>query len=187
MNGKRPSARTSWAGGLSGSRRDGLISTLAAASVAAHLLESTLPGFGPLFKLGLANVFTLVAFAVVGWSGAVAVSLIRVVAGALASGSFLGPTFLMSLAGALGALLALRLVSLAGERLGPVGASLAASLAHMLAQVVMAYLVVVGHVGVFGLLPWLLGMSWGTGILNGLLAERILATLARHREMLEAP
>jgi heptaprenyl diphosphate synthase len=223
-------------------RPDLLIAYLAAAAVAAHVLEAMVPGPGPWFKLGLANIFTLLAYFHLGWSAAVTVSLIRVVAGSLALGTFLSPTFFMSFFGAFGAVLVMGVAScfpfnldsavgstqltqpidspgLSGEtlitnkvtaispdtpdesmdyamhalptgesrfnqdrfKIGPVGLSILASLAHMVSQVVAAWLLIIGHDGIFLTLPWLLIGSWFTGLLNGLLAFLILTKIAEHK------
>ena len=164
-------------------RRELLIAYLAAAAVAAHILEAALPGPGPWFKAGLANIFTLVAFFELGWRAAVQVSLIRVLTGSLLLGTFLSPTFFLSLSGATGALLVLGAARLLPPGLGPVGVSVLASLAHMTAQVGAAWLLIISHNGLFVALPWFLAGSWVTGLLNGLLAFLILERLARSQPL----
>ncbi|MBF0359179.1 MAG: Gx transporter family protein [Magnetococcales bacterium] len=161
-------------------RPDLLIAYLAAAAVAAHVLEAALPGPGPWFKMGLANIFTLVAFFHLGFSAAAMVSIIRVVAGSLALGTFLSPTFFLSFAGAAGAVLVMWLLSLFPFKIGPVGVSILASLAHMASQVVAAWFLIIGHDGIFLALPWFLIGSWFTGLLNGLLAYTVLTRVAKH-------
>ncbi|MBF0455734.1 MAG: Gx transporter family protein [Magnetococcales bacterium] len=164
-------------------RPDLLIAYLAAAAVAAHILEAAIPAPGPWFKIGLANMFTLVAFFHLGWSAAALVSLMRVMAGSLLLGTFLSPTFFLSLSGAIGAVLVMGLVPLLPFRVGPVGVSILASLTHMVCQVVVAWWLIIGHDGIFLALPWFLIGSWFTGLLNGLLAYLILTRLAAHQSM----
>lgn len=148
-----------------------------AAAVVAHLLESGLPYPGPWFKLGLANIFVLVAWFQLGWRAAMGVAVLRVVAASLVLGTFLSPTFFLSLAGALGALLAMGVIKVLPLSVGPVGLSVPASLSHMSAQVALAYILIIGHPGVFTVLPWFLVGSLITGILNGLTACLILRQL----------
>ena len=62
---------------------------------------------------------------------------------------------------------------------GPVGASVLASLAHMTAQFCVAYGVLIGHAGLFLLLPWFLLGSWVTGLVNGLFSYAILQRMER--------
>lgn len=169
-------------------RQELLIAYLAATAVGTHILEAALPGLGPWFKPGLANTFTLVAFFHLGWKAAAYVAIIRVLAGSLALGTFLSPTFFLSFSGAIGAVLTLGAVRMLQSRkrtsrrsdgLGPVGVSLLAALAHMIFQVAAAWLIIVGHSGIFLALPWFLVGSWLTGIFNGLLAFLILERFAQ--------
>ncbi|MBF0178425.1 MAG: Gx transporter family protein [Magnetococcales bacterium] len=168
-----------------GLRRDLLVAYLAAAALAAHLLEAVAPGPGPWFKPGLANVFALVAFFRFGWRAAVSVTLIRVVAGSMVLGTLFSPTFLLSFCGAVGAMAAMGLADMSPARLGPVGVSLLAALAHMLAQTVAAWLLVIGHAGILTALPWFLAGSWITGIMNGLLTFLLLERFDRHQRLLD--
>lgn len=166
-------------------RRRLLLGYLAAAAIVAHVLESALPGLGPFFKVGLANTFTLLAYFQLSLRAATAVSLIRVFAGSLFLGTFLSPTFFLSLSGALGAVAAIGAFGALPVRLGPVGLSLLAALSHMTAQVVMAWLLIIQHPGIFQLLPWLLLGSWAAGVLNGLIAKMILDHFQKLKPILE--
>ncbi|ABK42762.1 heptaprenyl diphosphate synthase component I [Magnetococcus marinus MC-1] len=160
-------------------RRDLLIGYLAVAAVAAHMLEATLPGLGPWFKPGLANVFTVVAFFYLDREAAIWVALIRVLGGSLAMGAFLTPSFFLSGAGMLGAIVVMLLPPLPG--MGAVGLSILMALAHMCAQVAAAHLLFVQHSGLFYLLPWFLLGAWCTGWFNGVLAHGLLHTLRQHK------
>ncbi|MBF0293867.1 MAG: Gx transporter family protein [Magnetococcales bacterium] len=165
-------------------RRDLLVAYLAAAALAAHLLEAVAPGPGPWFKPGLANVFALVAYFRFGWRAAVSVTLIRVLAGSMVLGTLFSPTFFLSFCGAVGAMAAMGLAVLLPARLGPVGVSLLSALAHMLAQTIAAWLVVIGHAGILATLPLFLAGSWITGIMNGLLTFLLLERFDRHLRLL---
>ncbi|MBF0342197.1 MAG: Gx transporter family protein [Magnetococcales bacterium] len=172
---------------LSPLRRDLLVAYLAAAAVTAHILEAALPGPGPWFKPGVANVFALVAFLRLGWRAAAAVTLLRVLAGSLALGTLFTPGFFLSLAGGCGAVALLGILRLLPLGLGPVGISLLAALAHMGGQTVAAWLIIIGHAGILTALPWFLAGSWITGVINGLLTALLLGQLDRHRELLTGP
>lgn len=160
-------------------RHDLMIALLAAAAVASHLLEAVLPALGPWFKPGLANIFTLVALLTLGWRAALAVSLVRVLVASLMLGTLFSPTFFFSLAGAMGAMLALLLAP--RPLLGPVGLSTLASLAHMTAQVAMGQWLFFNNTALYYALPWFLVGAWLTGVINGLLAHLILEKF-RHYE-----
>ncbi|MBF0213970.1 MAG: Gx transporter family protein [Magnetococcales bacterium] len=169
-------------------RRDLLIAYLAAAAVTVHVLEAALPGPGPWFKPGLANVFALVAFLRLGWRGAMAVTLMRILAGSLALGTLFTPGFFLSFFGGCGALAMLALLRMIpSSGLGVVGISLLAALAHMAAQIVAAWLLIIGHAGILAALPWFLAGSWISGVLNGLLTYLLLEHFDRHHALLTEP
>lgn len=156
-------------------KNDQLIAGFAALAITIHLLESAFPSPVPGIKPGLANLVTLYVLIRYGWSLAVNVTLIRVIAGSLLLGSFLSPTFAMSLAGALASLGALWLAwSCPGKPFGPIGLSIIAAMAHITAQVVTAYLLFIPHASLFTLLPIFLTAALISGTLGGILVHKIL-------------
>ncbi|OSM01373.1 Gx transporter family protein [Magnetofaba australis] len=170
-------------------RRDLLAAWLTAAAIAAHVAESALPGLGPWFKPGVANLFVVATLFHLGWRLAVTVALIRVFVGAFVLGTFLSPTFFLSLGGALAAVAAMGLAMAAhrlpgcgspSRQLGPVGVSILMALAHMGAQVVIANLLLVRHDGLYLALPGFLFSAWITGLFNGVLAFLLIERLRRH-------
>ena len=76
---------------------DHRIALLAALAISIHIIESAFPSPLPGVKPGLANVITLFTFIRYGWQTALQVSLLRVVISSLLLGTFLSPTFLLSL------------------------------------------------------------------------------------------
>jgi len=155
--------------------QDRLIAGFAALAISIHLLESALPSPIPGIKPGLANLVTLYVLIRHGWRLAVNVSLLRVLAGSLLLGSFLSPTFSLSLAGALASLIILGLAwHIPGKPFGPVGLSILAALAHMAAQIITAYLLFIPHTALFTLLPLLLTVALISGTLGGILVNRII-------------
>ena len=161
-------------------RRDLMLAHWAAAAVVVHIIEATLPAAGPWFKPGLANIFTIVAFFQLGFRAAIAVTMIRIVVASLVLGTFLSPTFLLSFSGAAAALLIIGTAVPLKPHLGPVGFSVLAALAHMGGQVVVAAYVIIGHSGLLMILPWVLTISWITGLFNGLAAFLILERIKRY-------
>ena len=155
--------------------QDRLIAGFAALAISIHLLESALPSPIPGIKPGLANLVTLYVLMQHGWRLAVNVSLLRVLAGSLLLGSFLSPTFSLSLAGAIASLIILGVAwHIPGKPFGPVGLSILAALAHMTAQIVTAYLLFIPHTALFTLLPLLLTAALISGTLGGILVSRII-------------
>ena len=150
----------------------------AALAISIHLLEAGIPAPLPGVKPGLANVVTLVVLLRHGLRAAAWVSALRVVGGSLLLGTFLGPTFVLSTAGAVGALLALAGVHALGHRvLGPVGYAVPAALAHMLAQLAVAYALFIPHPGLWRLAPVLLAVATVGGVVTGIIAAAIVDRL----------
>jgi heptaprenyl diphosphate synthase len=160
---------------------DRRVATLAAAAVGLSITEAAIPLPIPGLKPGLANIVTLLVLCQFGWRMAVWVSLLRIVASALALGTFLTPTFVMSLTGGLASLLVLSLlVRLPRDWLGPVGLSILAAFMHIGAQLALVDLWLMPGVSLAGLLPLFLVAAWVTGLFNGLVAARLLGREPRH-------
>lgn len=154
---------------------DRRIARYAAAAIALGVAEAALPSPLPGVKPGLANIVVLIVLWRHGWRDAAWVALLRVFAGSLLLGQFLAPGFFLALAGALASLAALAGVARLPRRaFGPVTASVLAAFAHIAGQLLLARLWLVPHDGVFYLAP-VFGLSALVfGIVNGLIAARIL-------------
>lgn len=155
---------------------DRRVAWLAAAAVGLGLAEAAIPSPIPGLKPGLANIVTLLVLLRYGWRIAVWVTLLRVVATALLLGSFLTPTFVLSLAGALAALATLGVCSrLTALGLGPVGLSLLAAYAHVGMQLMVVDLWLMPGISLLALAPLFLTAAWVTGFANGLIVARLLS------------
>jgi len=158
---------------------DRRIAALAVAAVGLSIAEAAIPLPVPGLKPGLANIVTLLVLYRFGWGAAVWVTLLRIVASALALGTFLTPTFVLSLGGGLASLLVLALlVRLPAAWLGPVGISILAALAHMTAQLWLVDIWLLPGASLLALLPFFLGVAWLTGLGNGLAAAVLMQRLA---------
>lgn len=132
------------------------IAYLAAFAITIHIFEAVIPSPFPGVKPGLANVITIATLLIYGWKAAVWVSLLRVLVGSLLIGTFLSPTFAMSLAGAIASIVVLGFSwKLFKNRLGAVGYSILAAFAHMAGQFLLAYQLFIPNPGLFKLLPFL--------------------------------
>ena len=157
---------------------DHRIAQLAAAAIGLSLIDATIPLPLPGVKPGLANIVTLIVLARYGWVAAAWVSGLRVFAGSFLLGYFLSPGFFMSLTGALFSLLALAFARRLPDRwFGPVSWSLLAAFAHIGGQLLLARLWLIPHDGLFFLVPFFAVAALVFGIINGLLAARLLAEL----------
>jgi uncharacterized membrane protein len=157
---------------------DHRIAWLTAAAVLIHLFESTIPTLLPGLKPGLANIVVITVLVMYGWRTAAWVSILRVAVGSLLLGTFLSPTFMMSLAGALASIIILWLASqLPGTGFSAIGFSLLAAMAHMTGQFVCAYLLFIPHAGLWRLFPILLSLAVVLGMINGIICHRLVKRL----------
>ena len=164
---------------LTTTAEDHRIAQLAAAAIGLALIDAAIPLPLPGVKPGLANIVTLIVLARYGWVAAAWVSGLRVIAGGLLLGQFLSPGFFMSLTGALLSLLVLGLaIRLPRRWFGPVSWSILAAFAHIGGQLLLARLWLIPHNGLFYLVPLFAAAALAFGIINGLIAARLLAELA---------
>jgi heptaprenyl diphosphate synthase len=167
---------------LQTSRDDHRIAWLTALAITIHIAESALPSPLPGLKPGLANIITVVVLVRFGWGMAAWVSLLRVIAGSLLLGTFLSPTFTLSLSGAIAAMAALWLVQwLPGRGCSAFGFSIVAALSHMSAQFWCAYLLFIPHPGMLHLWPPLLTAALIFGLINGWMAHLLLTAEEQYR------
>ena len=161
---------------------DHRIAWLTALAITIHIMESALPAPLPGLKPGLANVITIIVLLQFGWSSAAWVSLLRVLCGSLLLGTFLTPTFVLSLGGALCSIGVLWLaIRLPGRGFGPVGYSLLAALAHMSGQFVLAWMLFIPHAALWRLFPVLLTAALLFGIVSGIIAGAVVTGRAACR------
>lgn len=148
------------------------LALLLALATAIHTAEAFLPVTVVWFRFGFANIIGLATLYLFGFRAALFVTLGRVFLGGLASGLFGSPAFMLSLAGGLCAILAMGLAwRLFGSLLSEIGVSLVGAVAHNVAQLGVAYLVLIKNPGIFLLLPLLLLTAAVTGVINGLAAR----------------
>jgi heptaprenyl diphosphate synthase len=150
---------------------DHRIAWLAALAITIHILESALPSPLPGVKPGLANVITIAVLIQFGWKTAAWISLLRVLCGSLLLGTFLSPTFILSLGGAVCSISMLWIAGhLPGRGFGPVGFSILAALAHMTGQFTLAFLLFIPNPALWNLFPVLLTAALLFGTVSGIIA-----------------
>jgi heptaprenyl diphosphate synthase len=163
---------------LQTTQEDHRIAWLTAAAVLIHLFESAIPTFLPGLKPGLANIVVITVLVMYDWRTAAWVSILRVLVGSLLLGTFLSPTFMMSLSGALASVAMLWLASrVPGQGFSAIGFSLLAAIAHISGQFVCAYFLFIPHAGLWRLFPVLLTMAVVLGMFNGIICHRLVNRL----------
>ena len=159
------------------------VARLATAAIALSVAEAVIPLPLPGVKPGLGNIVTLIVLMRWGWRDAAWVSLLRVLSASLLLGQFLSPGFFLSLAGTLCSLGALGISrSLPKPFFGPITHSLVAAFAHIGGQFALARLWLIPHDGIFSLLPIFLAAALVFGLINGLIAARLLQQMDSPRE-----
>jgi uncharacterized membrane protein len=166
---------------LRDSRRRIFLALFTALAVALHTLEALLPSPAPWFRFGFANILTLVALFLFGPKAAWTVALARIGIGALVLGSLFAPGFLLSLAGGvLATALMTAARGLAGSRLGPIGISALGAAGHASGQMLVAWLVLIRHPGLWHVFPLFLLFALAAGLANGVAADLLLGMLRSH-------
>ncbi|MGL6041307.1 MAG: Gx transporter family protein [Deefgea sp.] len=154
---------------------DEWIARLAACAIALAVVEAAIPSPIPGFKPGLANIVTLIALQRIGWTAAVWVSFLRILGAGLVLGGFFSPGFVMSLGGGIVSLLVLGLAQYLPRRwFGLVSLSMLSALGHLVGQLIIARLWLIPHNGIVVLIPVLAAMSIAFGLINGLIATRLM-------------
>ena len=157
---------------------DHRIAQLTAAAIGLAIIDAAIPLPLPGIKPGLSNIVTLIVLARYGWVTAAWVSGLRVIAGGILLGQFLTPGFFMSLSGAMFSLITLAVAfRLPRAWFGPVSWSILAAFAHIGGQLLLARLWLIPHNGLFYMVPIFATAALSFGIINGLIAARLLADL----------
>lgn len=155
--------------------RDHQIAKLSAIAVALSLIEFFLPSPIPGVKPGIANIIILYAIFKFDLGMGIWVSLIRVFVTSIILGSFLSPTFFLSLSGALFSLLSfIALKNLNKKYFSLISYSLVASLAHILGQFIIVRLWIIPHNGIFYMLPVFIMSAFIFGLVNALVTNKLL-------------
>jgi heptaprenyl diphosphate synthase len=147
---------------------------MVALGVILHRLEALLPLPSPWIKLGLANLMTLVALVFLGFKEAVIVTFLRVVLGSILGGTFLGPTFFLSLVGGIAAILIMGMLYKIGKNhMSLIGISIFGAYTHTLATSLCVYYFLIRESSFFTLLPFFFSLALLTGILTGSIANTL--------------
>ena len=149
------------------------IAMLLSISVVLALIESVIPIFSsiPGIKLGLANIVIVYALYTLSFKDALYISILRVVlVGILRTGLF-SITFFFSLVGSLLSIITMYLVK--QTKMSVVGVSVCGAISHSIGQIIVA-IIFLSNVDIIYYLPILLISSILTGIVIGLLAEKVI-------------
>ncbi|MBR6072215.1 MAG: Gx transporter family protein [Acholeplasmatales bacterium] len=153
-------------------KRWSIIAMLLAMAIVLSIMESFIPVWIPGVKLGLANVIILIMLYEFKSSEAFLVQLLRIVLASIMRGTFLGPSFAMSIAGGLLAFIVMFLF-VRIKIFTPLGVSSISAVAHATGQI-LAAMWLLGTTAVMYYLPFIMLLSLATGILSGFIADSYL-------------
>lgn len=166
---------------MTGTRRTAHLAVLLAVSLGLSVVERAIPMPVPFLRAGFANIVTVYAIITMGLADALVITMLRVVLASLIAGTFLGPTFALSLGGGLAATLAMGAARGASPPLGVVGISLVGALFHNLGQLGVIAVLFAGLGPALRLIPLALLMAAGAGLFTGIIALLVIERLGRAR------
>lgn len=157
------------------------VAILSAYALALHGFEAMLPSPIPWLRVGLANIITLTALLLFDFRTAMMITLIRVILGSLFTGTFLGPSFILSLGGGVCGTCSMGIMLLMSRKFfGPVGLSLIGALFHNAAQLFLAYWLFIQRIeAVLFISPLIILIGTITGFMNGIIAEILVKNLLK--------
>lgn len=157
------------------------VAILSAYALALHGFEAMLPSPIPWLRVGLANIITLTALLLFDFRTAMMITLIRVVLGSLFTGTFLGPSFILSLGGGVCGTCSMGVMLMMSRKLfGPVGLSLIGALFHNAAQLFLAYWLFIQRIeAVLIISPVIILIGTLTGFMNGIVADILIKNLLK--------
>ena len=168
-------------------KRIAIMALMVALGVILHRFEAMLPLPTPWVKLGLANLMTLMALVYLGTQEAFIVTLLRVILGTILGGTFLGPTFFLSLAGGLAGTAIMCGIYNRGK--GPfslIGISICGAYTHTLVTAVCVYIFLIKQTSFFILLPFFFSLALITGILTGVTGNLLFRKIGLRLEHSQA-
>ncbi|GAK61184.1 heptaprenyl diphosphate synthase component I [Candidatus Vecturithrix granuli] len=162
-----------------------LLSLLVALAVVLRGLEGLIPSPLPWVRIGLANIMTLLAILLFGLKAGMLLTILRILIASLLLGTFLSPTFLISLIAGICSTLVMGAVYLMFRSVfSPIGISVLGGFIHNLAQLLTVYILVVKHLEIFYLFPILSVIGIISGFFNGWVVAFLYERLHEQMERL---
>lgn len=165
------------------------VALLVSLACVLQISESLIPLRAPIpgLRLGLANMFTLTALVVLGFRHALEIAVLRAILSSFIMGTFMSPTFILSLSGAVVSTLVMGFFfwlvrSFRGYRFSIIGISIIGALTHNMVQLFVAYILLVKHSGILVFLPWLCIGAVVTGWITGVVAAGVCQKIGEFQD-----
>ncbi|MFA6222952.1 MAG: Gx transporter family protein [Desulfomonilaceae bacterium] len=151
------------------------LAMLLALATAIHSLEALVPFTVGWFRFGFANIIGLATLYIFGFKDAALLTIGRILLGGLISGQFGSPGFFLAAAGGISSICVMAVAYHFGERfLSEVGVSVLGAVTHNMAQLWVAYAMLVKNESILLLAPIMIFAAIVTGIMNGLAAKFLI-------------
>ncbi len=157
------------------------LAMMLALATSIHTLEALVPVSFGWFKFGFANIVGLATLLIFGLKDAFYVTVGRIFLGSLITGSLGSPAFVLAASGGVTSIICMGLASrIDRKRLSEIGLSVIGAVSHNMAQLWVAYLMIVRNDSIFVLAPIMILVATATGFLNGLACHYLMSSLRRH-------
>lgn len=169
---------------MQNTRRMVYMSLLVAMSIVLHSIDTMIPLPSPWIKLGISNIATLLALVLLGFQEAIIVTLLRVLISSILFGTFLSPTFMLSLMGGVSSTIVMgMLYKFSRQYFSLIGISLFGAYTHTMVAIILVYYFIINHKELFYLLPVFLTFSVVTGVVNGVIANKLVIKIAEDKTL----
>lgn len=149
-----------------------VIALLVSLGLVLHIVETFFPltALIPGAKLGLANIVSVIAISLFGFTSAFQVVIFRVILGSLLAGTFMTINFYLSFSGAVFSFFMMFIsYKLFKDKFSLIGISIIGAVSHNAAQIAAAYFII-SNQGIFYYLPFLTLLAVPTGFSVGLVS-----------------
>jgi heptaprenyl diphosphate synthase len=159
------------------------LSVFTSASIALFVVESLFPTPIPGIRLGLANIFILLALIFFGLGDALLIGILKSITGSLILGRLFTPTFLFSLSGTITSTLIMWLIINTRLPFSLLGISIIGAEVHIMTQLVLAASIFLPDISLIYISPIYILFSIITGSITGFSAYCIYLKTRRRFEL----
>jgi heptaprenyl diphosphate synthase len=149
--------------------RIAFLSVFTAASISLFVVESLFPTPIPGIRLGLANIFTLLALIYLGLREAILIGILKSVIGSLILARLLTPTFIFSISGTVASTFIMWLIIKTRLPFSLLGISIIGAEAHIMIQLLLAVFIFLPGISLLYISPIYILSSIITGSVTGFL------------------
>jgi heptaprenyl diphosphate synthase len=164
------------------------LAMMLALATSIHALEALTPVTLGWFRFGFANIIGLATLIIFGFRDAFYVTVGRIFVGGLLSGSLGTPSFFLALSGGVVSIVFMGAANLIKRRyLSEIGISVIGAVAHNMAQLFAAYLLIVRNDTILTLAPIMILTATATGFINGMATHYLVLSLRKQWRLGQEP